>query len=149
MQTSIDRNGRDARPSRDTRPSSNPALSILKALLGFDALTCMLLGALLLVTNAAAARLTGLPAPLLMEADSVLLVFGAFVAWAAIKKAASRLVVMAIVDANILWALASIALVIFFAEGTTAIGRTLVLVQGIAVGVLAIMEFTAWRRVSR
>jgi hypothetical protein len=142
MQASIDRS------ARDTRPSSNSALAMLKTLLGFDALTCMLLGALLLVTNAAAARLTGLPAPLLMEADGVLLVFGAFVAWAAVKKIASRLVVMAIVDANILWALASIALVVF-CEGTTMIGRTLVLAQGVAVGVLAVMEFAAWRLAAR
>ena len=132
------------------QPSQHPAgaadLAFLKAVLGFDAVTCVLLGTVLLLGNAAAARFTGLPAPLLAEADAVLLAFGAFVGWAAVRKAASRLVLLCIVYANVLWCVASVALALFFAQQATQLGRTLVLVQGIAVGALALVEFIAWKR---
>ena len=126
-------------------PHESSTSTMLKALLGFDAVTCLLLGGVLMAANAAAARLTGLPAPLLMEADGVLLLFGAFVGWAALKRAASRVVVLCIVNANLLWAVASVAVAILFTDATS-IGRTLVLVQGVAVGALAVLEFLAWKR---
>ena len=129
--------------STTTHASSTPTM--LKALLGFDAVTCLLLGAVLMAANAAAARITGLPAPLLMEADGVLLLFGAFVGWAALKRAASRVVVLCIVNANFSWAVASVAVAILFTDATST-GRTLVVVQGVAVGALAVFEFLAWKR---
>ena len=132
------------RPASPT-PHETSSLSMLKALLGFDAVTCLLLGGVLLAANAAAARLTGLPGPLLAEADGVLLLFGAFVGWAALRKAASRVVVLCIVNANLLWAVGSVAVAIVFTEATS-LGRTLVLVQGMAVGGLAALEYLAWKR---
>jgi hypothetical protein len=131
---------------RYVQPASTGARPLLRGLLAFDAATCILFGAALVGFSAFAARLTGLPPALLFEAGWFLLVFGALVAWAASRPEPSRLAVLAIVDVNLLWALACGALLVFDAATATTLGKGLVAVQALAVAALGLIELQVWRR---
>ena len=132
-----------ARPGTGSPPDPS---SLLRVLLGIDAATCLSFGIVLVGGNGAVARLTGLSAALLLEAGGVLFAFGAFVAWAASRRPVRRLAVLAIVDLNVLWAIASVALACLD-DAATPLGRALVAAQGVAVGVVGIAELLAGRRI--
>ncbi len=132
------------------RRAAAPSLSAtpLRALLVFDASTCVALGAVLVAADRFVARITGLPPALLAEAGLVLLVFAACLAAVVARRAVPRMAVLAIVDANLAWAVASVVYVVGFADGATPVGRALVAAQGVAVAALATLEFVALRRAS-
>ena len=136
------------RDSHTVRRPDSSSPRLLRALLGFDASTCAVLGLALVTANGLAARLTGLPAGPLAEAGVVLIGFAVVIAWIAIRNASSRPAVLFVVDANLLWAAGSVAFAWFFMETGTSIGRLLVAAQGIAVGGLALIEFHALRRMA-
>lgn len=125
------------------------AVGRLRALFGIDAATCVASGALLATASRPLARVTGLPDALLFEAGVVLLLFAAAVAWIVARRAVSRRAVLAIVDANVLWAVASLVYAAAFADGATPLGRTVVAAQGFAVGVLAAFEWVVARDAGR
>ena len=141
--------GRTELPRDRASPHRPTTMNVLKLVLGFDAVTCVVLGAALAAATGPAARLTGLPFPLLLEAGWFLIAFGAFVAWAAWKRSRSTAVVGTIVAANVAWAVASVVHGVVGGGDATTAGTVFVIGQGVATGVLALVEFIALRRSMR
>jgi hypothetical protein len=133
------------RPSHDASSS----LRLLRAILGVDAITSGLLGSALLAAPGPAARLVGLPAAALVEAGIVLVVFAAAVGWTALGRVPRKLAVLAIVDVNVLWTIASLVAAIDVVDPGAPFGRTLVLTQALAVLAIAVVEFVLLRRSTR
>lgn len=113
----------------------------LRQLLVFDALTCMVMGLLLLATAKPLAGLLGLPQGLLFYAGLVLVPCAALMA-AAARTLAPPLVWMVILG-NFAWAVAS--LVVVFVFDLTAIGLSFTLAQAAVVAGLGVLEQRAAR----
>lgn len=141
--------GRTDLPRDRASPRRPTTGNVLKLVLGLDAATCVVLGAALAAATGPAARLTGLPVPLLLEAGWFLVAFGAFVAWAAWKRSRSTAVVGAIVACNVAWAVASIVHGVVGGGDVTTTGTMFVVGQGLATGLLALVELVALRRSMR
>jgi hypothetical protein len=120
-----------------------PPLPSLRSLLVFDAVTCTVMGALLMLGSGALADLTLLPAALLTEAGIVLLAVAAFILFVATRRVMPALGVIAIIAGNAFWVVGSLAVVLVVTPN--ALGTGFVLAQAFAVAALASLELTAWR----
>lgn len=114
----------------------------LRHVLWLDALTCVATGLLLSVMHLKLAEWLGLPAPLLLYAGLSLFPIAAFMAWTAQRPAAPA--VWLVIGGNVLWVLGSLAVL---ALSPTAIGYAFVIVQAVAVAVLAELEYMGLRGV--
>jgi hypothetical protein len=120
-----------------------PSLPSLRSLLVFDAVTCAVMGALLVLGSGTLAGLTLLPTALLTEAGIVLLAVAAFILFVATRRVMPALGVIAIIAGNALWVLGSLA--VLLATTPNALGTGFVLVQAFAVAALAALELAGWR----
>jgi hypothetical protein len=117
--------------------------SSLPSLLVFDAVTCAVMGALLVLGSGTLSGLTLLPTALLTEAGIVLLAVAAFILFVATRRVMPALGVIAIIAGNAFWVLGSLA--VLLATTPNALGTGFVLVQAFAVAALAALELTEWR----
>lgn len=122
--------------------------TFLKRVLTLDAISCLAMGAGLMVGSAMLPAITGLAGTLVFGAGLALVPIGAFILWVATRKRVSPLFVVAIVAGNILWAAESI-LVADGTAGITALGTLLVLGQAAAVAVLTLLEVVGLVRSTR
>ena len=86
-----------------------------------------------------------LPQALVFWAGAVLVPWTAFLGWAASRTEIARLVLKDIVGINVLWAAASFGLLVGGLVQPNALGIALVIVQAVAVAVLALFQSTALR----
>jgi hypothetical protein len=114
----------------------------LKAILWLDAATCVATGLLLSLLSSDLSEMLGLPRPLLFYAGLSLFPIAAFMAWTAQRPAAPA--VWLVIGGNALWVLGSLAVL---ALSPTAIGTAFVIVQAVAVAVLAELEYMGLRGV--
>lgn len=106
--------------------------------------------ALLMLAGASLiAGLLGLPADLLRYAGLILVPFVAFVAYVGTRPEIPRGAAGAIVVVNFAWVAASVALLVSGAVAPTVLGYAFVLVQAVAVGVLAELQWIGLRRSAR
>jgi hypothetical protein len=125
----------DARTFPTTPSAARPWLT-LGRVMAFDALTCLAMGIALAAFAQHLAGPLGLPAPLLLWAGVIL--FPSALAMAAAALWPHRALVRLVVVGNVLWVMASIAVV---ATGDpTALGGAFVIAQAAAVAVLAWLE---------
>lgn len=118
----------------------------LRRVLQFDAVTCVLMGILLLAAGGALEQLLAIPAALSRAAGVVLLVFAAAVGYVGTHDELLRRAVWAIAGLNILWTVGSIfALVVGWLE-PNALGQAFVVAQAVAVAVLAELEVVGLQR---
>jgi hypothetical protein len=106
-------------------------------------------GATALLVIAAAGLLEGLlglPAALLRWAGLVLLPYVAFVVYAGTREDISRSAVWAIIVTNILWAIASVLLLVSGWVAPTALGYAFVVGQALVVALLGELQYTGLRR---
>ena len=122
-----------------------PSTFLRRALL-FDAASCAALGLLLAVCAAPLGWWFHLPLPLLREAGLVLLAFAAFLAWACTRPLLPRLLVLAIIAGNALWALDSVLLLLPGWIAPNGLGASFILVQAIATALIAELEYVGLRR---
>ncbi|WP_420135479.1 hypothetical protein [Rhodopseudomonas sp.] len=123
----------------------HPSLLLRRALQA-DALVSGAM-ALLLVTGASTlAPLLALPQPLLLETGLFLIAYAAFVGWLGSRPALQRPLVLLVIIGNALWTLASIALLISSAVAPNALGIAFVVMQAIAVGVFAELQYMGLKR---
>jgi len=111
-----------------------------------DAASCAATGALQLGLTDALARLTGLPAPLLMGTGAFLLAYAAAAAWMATRSSPPRTLIGLVVVGNFGWAVACVALLASGMFAVSAIGVAWVLAQALCVVVLAELQWTGLRR---
>lgn len=121
-----------------------PSTFLRRALL-LDAASCAALGLLLAVCAAPLGWWFHLPLPLLRESGLVLLAFAAFLAWACTRPLLPRLLVLAIIAGNALWALDSVLLLPGWIA-PNALGACFILVQAIATALIAELEYVGLRR---
>lgn len=126
-----------------------PMTRFLRSVLLFDAVTCILGGALLLGLSSALERLLGIPAGLSLAAGPLLLAFGAAVAWVGTRPEVLQVAVRVIVSLNALWAVESLlALGLGWLE-PNALGRYFLVAQALAVLVIAELQFIGLRRAGK
>ena len=119
----------------------------LRGLLGLDAVTCLVMGGLLLVAGGVLAPPLGLPHDLLFYAGLALLPVAAFMLAVAVPSASPAAGVFVVVAGNWLWVAASLALPLFGLVSPTGLGYAFLLIQAAAVAVLALAEQRAMARV--
>ncbi|SEF33316.1 hypothetical protein ABL840_10375 [Variovorax sp. NFACC27] len=111
-----------------------------------DAASCAATGALQVAFTDALARLTGLPAPLLMGTGVFLLAYAAMAAFMASRATPPRTLIGLVVVGNFGWAVACISLLVSGIFPVTAVGVAWVLAQAVCVIVLAELQWTGLRR---
>jgi hypothetical protein len=103
--------------------------------------------ALLLVTAAGPlATLLALPETLLRETGLILIVYAAFVGWLATRAAMPAGAVWAAIIVNAAWLLASVALLVSGEVAPNWLGEVAIVLQAIAVGVLAELQYVGLRK---
>lgn len=116
----------------------------LPTVLRLDAASCAATGLLQLAAAPQLAAWFGLPEPLLAATGAFLLAVCAYALWAS-RTPIRRPAVLLLVAGNALWVLGCIALLVA-SPGTTTLGQAWLLVQAVAVGLLAELEWTGLRR---
>ena len=116
----------------------NPAL-FLKRVLLLDAASCLATGLLLLIGASWLTDLFAIDRSLLFVAGLLLVPSGLFMAWVAMRTPPIAALVGVIVIGNILWVAESF-LILGQNPAATAIGKTFVIVQAVAVAGLALLE---------
>ena len=102
--------------------------------------------ALLMIAGAGfAASFTDLPAGLLFWAGLALVPYIAFVIWTATRADIPRLAVQAIIEINLLWAIASFALLATDFIAPNGLGIAFVALQALAVLGLGVLQWIALR----
>jgi hypothetical protein len=120
--------------------------SFLRRVLLVDAAASAATGLLMVVGAGLLQGLLELPASLLQSAGFILLPFAALVAWLATRQQPWRAAVWAVIIANALWTLESIALLLSGSFAPNVLGQVFVVAQAAVVVVLAELEYFALRR---
>lgn len=124
---------------------ARPSSFLRQALLA-DAVISGAMGLLLLLGAGFLAGLLDLPMELLRTAGLVLLPFVAFVAYVATRENPARGAVWAVIVINALWVVASIGLLLSGWVAPNGLGITFVIVQALAVGLFAELQYVGLRR---
>ena len=117
----------------------------LPTVLWIDAASCAGTALLHLAGASLLAPLLGLPAGLLQASAFILCLVAPYAAWLARRDPPWRAGVLLLAAGNALWVLACLALLFTGAAGTPA-GQAWLVLQAVAVGVLAELEILAVRR---
>ena len=92
------------------------------------------------------APLLNLPEALVRESGLFLIVYAALVGWLATRAALSAGAVWAVIVVNAVWVLASVALLFSPAVSPNWLGEGAIVLQAIAVGVIAELQYVGLRR---
>jgi hypothetical protein len=92
------------------------------------------------------APLLYLPEALLRETGLFLIAYTALVGWLGTRQSVPKALVLLVVAGNAVWTLASIALLFSSAVNPNLLGEIAVVVQAIATGVLAELQYIGLRR---
>jgi hypothetical protein len=117
----------------------------LPCVMWVDAASCAGTGALQLVFGDALARLTGLPAPLLLGTGVFLLAYAAAAAWMASRATPPRRLIGLVVAGNFGWAAACVALLAVGGAAIALLGWAWVIAQAVTVVVLAELQWMGLR----
>lgn len=118
----------------------------LSRVMWVDAASCAATGALQLVLLNGMARLTGLPAPLLLSTGTFLLAYAAAAAWMASRALPPRRLIGLVVAGNFAWAVSCVVLLAIAGSAITPPGWAWVLAQALTVVVLAELQWVGLRR---
>jgi hypothetical protein len=117
-----------------------PSLLLRRALQA-DALVSGAMALLMAFGAGALSPWLALPQPLLFETGLFLIAYAAFVGWLGTREALIKPLVVLVIAGNALWTLASIALLISGAVAPNTLGIAFVVIQAVAVGVFAELQF--------
>lgn len=118
----------------------------LRRVLLADAAAGAASGLLMLLGAGMLEGLLNLPAALLQAAGAALLPFAAFLAWLGSRKTPSRAAVWAVIAVNAVWVVESFYLLLSGWVAPNAAGQAFIVVQALAVAVLAELEYFGLRR---
>ncbi len=124
-------------------PRSN--LFLRYALLA-DAIASGATGLLMIAGADLLTGILGLPVALMRESGLLLVAYVALVAFVGTREAIPLGAVKAIIALNVLWVLGSVGLLVGGFVAPTALGYAFVIVQAVAVGVLAELQIIGLRR---
>ncbi|MER5461527.1 hypothetical protein ABT010_12740 [Streptomyces sp. NPDC002668] len=126
--------------SRTTEPQA-----VLRRFLALDAVVTGANGLAYVAASGPLGRLLGVESVLLLELGILLALFAAGVGSLASRRQPPRLPVKFVVDANLLWAVLSVAALVLWLEPSTA-GVVWIPVQAITVAGFAALQWSALRR---
>ncbi|MGW3623482.1 hypothetical protein [Streptomyces sp. NPDC000880] len=129
--------------SRTTEPQT-----MLRRFLALDALVTGVNGLAYVAASGPLGRLLGVDATVLVELGVFLALFGAGVGFLATRRQPPQLPVKVVVDANLLWAVLSIAALALWFEPTTA-GAVWIPLQALTVAGFAVLQWSALRAATR
>jgi hypothetical protein len=118
----------------------------LSRVMWVDAVSCAATGALQLVLSNGMARLTGLPAPLLLATGTFLLAYAVAAAWMAGRALPPRRLIGLVVVGNFAWAVACVVLLVTAGSAIAPLGWAWVLAQALTVVVLAELQWVGLRQ---
>lgn len=124
---------------------SNDRASFLRWILLIDAATCVAMGLALALGAEILSDPLGLPAPLLHYSGLALLPIAAYIAWVATRKDPPSLAIAIVVAGNALWIAASVVLLASGWVSPSPLGSLFVIAQALAVALLDVLEYVAWR----
>ncbi|CAN7304617.1 hypothetical protein LJR130_001512 [Variovorax sp. LjRoot130] len=110
-----------------------------------DAASCAATGLLQVAFTGVLARLTGLPAPLLLGTGVFLLAYAAAAAWMASRGVPPRRLIGLVVVGNFGWAAACVALLAIGGAAIAPLGWAWVIAQALTVVVLAELQWMGLR----
>lgn len=119
---------------------------LLKAALAFDAAACAGTGLLLALGADALAGVLGFPAGFLRGAGLLLLPCAALLAWFASREILPRAAVNAVIGVNLVWIVASLAILLTGWFQPAGLGIAFVLAQAAAVAVVTELEVIGLKR---
>ncbi|MDQ0939693.1 MULTISPECIES: hypothetical protein [unclassified Streptomyces] len=125
--------------SRTTEPQT-----MLRRFLALDALVTGVNGLAYVAASGPLGRFLGVDATVLVELGVFLVLFGAGVGFLAYRRQPPQLPVKLVVDANLLWAVLSIAALALWLEPTTA-GAVWIPLQALTVAGFAVLQWSALR----
>ena len=123
----------------------NPSLFLRRAILG-DAIFSGVSAVLLTVGAGGLASWLNLPEALLRETGLFLIAYAALVGWLGTRLQMPKALVQIVVVGNVVWTLASIALLFSSAISPNLLGEVFVVAQAIATGVFAELQYIGLRR---
>jgi hypothetical protein len=123
----------------------NPSMFLRRAILA-DAIFSGLSAVLLTFDAGALAPLLDLPEALLRETGLFLIAYAALVGWLGTRQTLPRALVAIVIAGNAAWTLASIALLFSGAVTPNLVGEAFVVMQAIAVGAFAELQYIGLRR---
>src|SRR5215213_7149320 len=132
-------------PNASASAGSARNMSFLRAALVIDAVASGLTAALLIAGADVLRDWLGLPVALMREAGLILAVYVALVVVAATRPSVSTRAVWAIIVTNVLWALASLAILETGLVTPTMLGIVFVVAQAVAVLALGALQYVALR----
>lgn len=112
----------------------------VRNLLLLDAVTCAVMGLLLVAAHGFIAGLTGIPSPLLLWAGAVLFPVAAFIAVIGTRRPPPAAGILLIVLGNTAWVIGSVLLVVMDWIAPNALGVAFILLQAVAVALFAVLE---------
>ena len=127
-----------------TTTTAPPRTPLLRLALRLDAVVTGVNGAAYLLATPLLADLLGLPVGWLRGAGAFLLLFGVAV-WAVAVRP-TRPAVEAVVAANALWAVGSVAVVLAGLGSPTTVGAVWLVLQAVVVAAFAVLQATGLRR---
>jgi len=119
--------------------------NFLRNVLLLDAASGIVGGLLFVLAAGPLAQLLEMPAEFLSGAGAVLLPFAAFVLWVATRQPIPAKAVWIVVVLNILWVVESVALLIGNWVAPNAFGTAVVVVQAVAIAIIAELEIVGLR----
>jgi hypothetical protein len=123
---------------------AGPAVGLLRRWLALDAVVTGLCAVACLTASGPAGRLLGVGSGLLLALGGFLLVYAAAVGWLAARRLPPAFAVSCVVEANVLWALASMAaLALWLSPSTT--GTVWIPLQAATVAGFAALQYAALR----
>lgn len=128
---------------------AKPADRLLRTALKIDAVACGLTGLGFIGTPRTHNDLFGLPAGLTLPTGVFLLLFAVAVWFTGSRRRIEPRAVIAVISANVAWVVASVAVIAAGWLELTSIGIGYVVLQALAVGILAELEFIGMRRLHR
>jgi hypothetical protein len=123
----------------------NPSMFLRRAILA-DAIFSGLSAVLLTFDAGALAPLLDLPEALLRETGLFLIAYAALVGWLGTRPTMPRVLMAIVIAGNAAWTLASIALLFSGAVTPNLVGEAFVVMQAIAVGAFAELQYIGLRR---
>lgn len=122
--------------------------NFLRSVLRLDSATCVATGLLLTFGSGLIAELTLIPASLSFFAGLSLFPIAMFIGFVSTRRSLEPTLIWLVVAGNVLWAAASVLLLVEGAIAPNAIGYAFILIQAAAVAFLAELEFFGLRRLS-
>jgi hypothetical protein len=134
-------------PPRNQRRTAmiQPSLFLRRALLA-DAIFSGVSALALTFGAGAFAALLSLPEALLVETGLFLIAYAAFVGWLGTRHSTLKTLVAIVIAGNAAWTLTSIALLLSGAVSPNLLGEIAVVVQAIATGVFAELQYVGLRK---